>query len=69
MGDIYRNTYNVIDPALWANLSAAQNTTAMVDFVSNGFKIRLNSSAMNGNGTTFIYMAFAENPFKYANAR
>ncbi len=69
MWDSSRNTYNVIDHALWANLSDAENTTAMVDFVSNGFKIRLNSSAMNGNGTTFIYMAFAENPFKYANAR
>ena len=69
MWDSSRNTYNVVTNALWANLSDAENNTAMVDLVSNGFKLRLSSSAMNGSGTTFIYMAFAENPFKYANAR
>jgi hypothetical protein len=69
MWDSSRNTYNVVDHALWANLSDAENTTAMVDFVSNGFKIRLNSSAMNGSGTTFIYMAFAEVPTKFSLAR
>jgi hypothetical protein len=37
-----------------------------IDFVSNGIKIR----ADGGIGTgTYIYAAFAEAPFKYANAR
>jgi hypothetical protein len=43
-----------------------------LDFVSNGFNIRSTGTngTHNGNGTTgtFIYMAFAEAPFKYGNA-
>ena len=36
-----------------------------VDFISNGFKLRTHgSNAWNsGSGNTYIYMAFAENPF------
>ena len=37
------------------------------DLVSNGAKIRSNNN--NTSGQTYIYAAFAENPFKYANAR
>jgi hypothetical protein len=37
--------------------------------VSNGMKLRGTSSTVNGNGTTYIYIAFAENPFKYSLAR
>jgi len=33
------------------------------DFLSNGFKIRETSADINESGSTFIYMAFAENPF------
>jgi len=40
-----------------------------VDFTSNGFKLRGSNSSINGSGNTIIYLAFAENPFKYANAR
>jgi hypothetical protein len=39
------------------------------DFLSNGFKIRCSNAGQNASGGTYIYMAFAENPFKYANAR
>ena len=39
------------------------------DFVSNGMKIRNGGTGMNTSGGTYIYMAFAEDPFKYANAR
>lgn len=42
--------------------------TAIIDILSNGFKCR--STAVNaGSGTNYIYAAFAEAPFKYANAR
>jgi hypothetical protein len=48
----------------------AANTTATTsddgdgqDFTSQGFKFRTTDSHMNGNGTTYMYMAFAENPF------
>jgi len=40
-----------------------------LDFVSNGFKVRSTNDGVNRNGDTIIYAAFAENPFKYANAR
>ena len=48
----------------------AANTTATTsddgdgqDFTSQGFKFKTTDSHMNGSGTTYIYMAFAENPF------
>ena len=39
------------------------------DFLSNGFKMRNTTDSWNGNGEAHIYIAFAEQPFKYANAR
>jgi hypothetical protein len=62
-----RNTYNVVDDYLVPNTSAAENSATFVDFLSNGVKFR--GTTHNDSGATFIYMAFAENPFKYANAR
>jgi hypothetical protein len=57
-------TYN-----LYPNSSAAEDSgTERFDFVSNGFKLRTSSGAFNGTNP-FIYMAFAEYPFKYSNAR
>ena len=53
-----------------ANYAEASNTTwTVVDQLSNGFKVRYNDSDNNANGGTYIYAAFAENPFKYSNAR
>ena len=43
------------------------NANRVVDFLSNGFKLR--SSILNSSTDIMIYMAFAEAPFKYANAR
>jgi hypothetical protein len=42
-----------------------------LDFLSNGFKLRsvTNSEPTNVNDKTFIYMAWAEMPMKYSNAR
>ena len=41
----------------------ANNSSVNTDFTSNGFKLRATTGAMNGNGETFFYMAFAESPF------
>jgi hypothetical protein len=60
--DNKRNPFNVADKVLLPNASNADQTVINFDFVSNGFKCR-NSGSENENGTTFIYMAFAENPF------
>jgi hypothetical protein len=69
--DTSRNTYNAADLLLYANLSNAEGTVspAREDILSNGFKIRSSNSGVNTSGGTYIYMAFAESPFKYANAR
>ena len=40
-----------------------------MDSLSNGFKVRNSANGYNASGGTYIYAAFAENPFKYANAR
>ena len=70
--DTERSTSNVMDDRLYANQSTAEQNNANynIDFLSNGFKIR-DGSANYGynNANTYIYMAFAEIPFKYANAR
>ena len=63
MKDSVRNTYNIVSTVLYANLSNAESSTQEVDFLSNGFKIRTNSGASNSLGDTYIYMAFASNPF------
>ncbi len=39
------------------------------DFVSNGIKIRNTTSDLNSSIYDYVFMAFAEHPFKYANAR
>ena len=59
--------------ALYPSLAFAEANLAAytLDLISSGFKIRNTGSEMNRNGNTdtFIYIAFAEQPFKYATAR
>jgi len=72
MYDSARNTYNALTSELVPNSSASENNfsgSARMDFVSNGIKIRTSGAGLNNSGSTYIYMIFAENPFKYANAR
>jgi len=70
MHDTSRGTYNANSPELLAESSAAEGASSGIfDLLSNGFKLRTTSSNYNGSGNTYIYMAFAENPFKYANAK
>jgi hypothetical protein len=62
-----RNTYNIVDDYLIPNSSAAEGSATVMDFVSNGVKFR--GTTHNDSGATWIYMAFAENPFKYSLGR
>jgi hypothetical protein len=75
--DTTRDTYN---DSTWNHLIANQSDTengtnagpasAFADVLSNGFK--LNSASVEhgtGSGKKYIYVAFAEAPLKYANAR
>ena len=68
--DTSRSTYNVVDNYLLAQASSAEQTTyAQMDYLSNGFKVRTSDALVNGSGNTIIFMAFAEAPFKFSNAR
>ena len=49
--------------ALFPNLLDAEGGDYLVDFTSNGFKIRSATGSLNTSGGTYIYMAFAEHPF------
>jgi hypothetical protein len=68
--DTARGTYNIYTPDLYANLSNAEGTNSnRFDILSNGFKIRSTNGGVNTSGATYVYMAFAETPFNYSNAR
>ena len=69
--DNKRSSINVTDKSLYANLSDSEYSFNNFDFLSNGFKLRNANSdqAMNISGGTYIYLAFAESPFKNARAR
>jgi hypothetical protein len=61
--DNKRDTFNPSSKRLFPHLSNAEATEDYVDFVSNGFKFRTTDATGNTSGTSYIYMAFAENPF------
>jgi hypothetical protein len=65
--DNKRLGYNPQNTNLAPNSSRAEDSTVVLDFLSNGFKFRI--STFPNNAETFIYAAYAENPFKNANAR
>lgn len=70
--DTAREPENPNNSTLFAESNQAEtanNSALDVDFLSNGFKIRNTGSGENNSGYPYIYAAFAENPFKYANAR
>jgi hypothetical protein len=68
MWDTARSTINVISATLLANSSAAETSAASIDDLSNGFKCR-DAAIVNAAAGIYLYMAFAENPFKYSLAR
>ena len=58
--------FNVNDNYFAPNEPAAEvtnNSYQIFDLLSNGFKCRGTGTGTNASGETFIYMAFAENPF------
>ena len=68
---------NAMNKVLYANLSVGEgyrgdgttaSTTSYMDFLSNGFKPR-GGQNHNANGDSHIYIAFAEAPVNFSNAR
>jgi hypothetical protein len=60
---------NVVAKTLYPNTSGTEGTENDLDFVSNGMKMRDTGTHTNASGGTYIYAAFAENPFKLSLAR
>ena len=60
--DDKRNGYNNGNQILFPSDSAVENSTQYGDFVSNGFKFRINSGYVNASGDEYIYAAWAHQP-------
>jgi hypothetical protein len=67
--DAKRLGYNVDNNPLYTNQINVEGTTDLLDITSNGFKIRSTDASVNTSSGTYIFAAFAENPFKYSLAR
>jgi hypothetical protein len=71
--DNKRSEFNVVAETLFPHLANEESSLySQCDFLSNGFKWRAddaNSWPNHISGNRYIYMAFAEQPFNYANAR
>ena len=67
--DAKRDVDNPAQHRLLANASDAEVVASSqdTDFLSNGFKIRNSDSGYNASGGTYIYLAFASNPFVNSN--
>jgi hypothetical protein len=68
--DNKRDPFNVTQQFLYPNLSAAEAAggASVLDMVSNGFKLRGTTRNRNYNGDVYLFMAFADSPFKSATA-
>jgi len=60
--DNKRIGHNPNNYTLFPNTTAVDSDGDRIDLLSNGFKIRINSDGVNDNNSTYIYMAFAEEP-------
>jgi len=58
---------------LWANNPSVDESAGEIaygiDLLSNGFRTTTSAAYLNSHDSIYLYMAFAEVPFKYANAR
>lgn len=67
INDNKRDPFNFCRKNLFADASTAETDVASEngtwDLLSNGVKMRNSGTSLNGSGSTYIYMAFAENPF------
>jgi len=74
---IYDNARDLINPVYYhlkADDSAKESDGRtsggyVLDFLSNGFKIREDNGYTNATNGTYIFMAFSETPSNFANSR
>ena len=67
--DAKRSPFNEVDKRIYLDSSAAESTGSDIDFLANGVKMRNSDNGMNTSGGTYIFLAFAESPFKNSRAR
>lgn len=70
--DTARSAYNGYDVEIYPSSAAAEGgpySPPIMDYLSNGFKLRSNTSGSNATSGNYIFAAFAESPFKYSRAR
>ena len=65
--DSVRNTFNIVTNTLLADTAGAETSANSVNILANGF-LCASTTVVNVSTGTYIYAAFASNPFKYANA-
>jgi hypothetical protein len=61
--------YRQLEPNSTDAEFGVSTNSAGIDTLSNGFKLRGSSATTNASGGTYIFLAFAEQPAKYSNAR
>jgi len=63
--DSAREPFNVNDRVLSPNTGGAEMTPGYkMDFLSNGFKLKVSAMETNNSALNYLYVAFAENPFQ-----
>jgi len=69
--DNKRTPFNPSKASLYPDSNDGEYTGSghETDFTANGFKMRNSNSRLNTNGQKYIFLAFAESPFKNSNAR
>ena len=67
MYDNKRSPFNVRGKYLVADGTGTDSNADAYDFLSNGFKVKSTATSFNGNGSTYVYMAFAEAPLVSSN--
>lgn len=66
--DAARVPFNVNNKQVYPPYTSAEQTGGDIDILACGFKVRVAELEVNTSGGTYIFMAWAKNPFKYAPA-
>jgi len=61
--DTTRNPYNAVSADLYPSLANVEDNSWAINVTANGFQVTATGS-LNTSGGTYVYMAFASNPFK-----
>ena len=65
--DNKRSTFNPVGVVLYTNGNNTETTEDNIDFLSNGFRLYTSGGENNGSGDSYVYWAWAENPFVNSN--